>query len=66
MCIRDRIYEEQDIQGARRDIALARALVNAGVPTPEPLRTTEGDDVALHHDKAVALVPWIEGTMRCQ
>lgn len=61
-----RIYEEQDEAGARRDVQLARALVAAGVRTPEPLRTRDGDDIALHAGKGVALVPWVNGTMRCQ
>jgi homoserine kinase type II len=65
-----RIYEEQDEAGARRDVALARGLVKCGVPTPEPLLTPGGEGIVLLGDsaekKAVALVPWAAGEMRCQ
>jgi homoserine kinase type II len=65
-----RIYEEQDEAGARRDVALSRGLVQSGVPTPDPLLTKGGEGIVLLGEgeaaKPVALLPWVDGEMRCQ
>jgi homoserine kinase type II len=37
-----RLYEEQDLQGARREAAMLSRLAAAGVPTPAPLRLASG------------------------
>jgi homoserine kinase type II len=55
-----RIYEEQDLEGARREHALLGELAAAGVPTPRALLLAE------HAGKPVAFFPWVDGTMRCQ
>ncbi|HEV3194018.1 MAG TPA: homoserine kinase [Polyangiaceae bacterium] len=61
-----RIYEEQDKVGAQHETALLEHLAKAGVPTPAPLRRTDGGLVSLVGEKPVALFPWRDGQMRCQ
>ena len=61
-----RLYEERDLEGARRETAMLEQLAKAGVPTPPPLRRTDGAMVSLVRGKAAALFPWRDGTMRCQ
>jgi homoserine kinase type II len=56
-----RLYEEQELEGARRELAMVGALAQAGVPTPPAL----GDARELE-GRPAALFPWIEGSMRCQ
>lgn len=60
-----RLYEEQGVEGARRETELLRQLAAAGVPTPAPLRSRSGE-IPVHAGKPVAVFPWIEGGMRCQ
>ena len=62
-----RIYEEQTVLTAGREASLLALLARAGVPTPEPLRRTDGSGfIASLHDKPVALFPFREGEMVCQ
>ena len=61
-----RIYEEQDKVGAEHETALLEHLAKAGVPTPAPLRRTDGRLVSLVGGKPAALFPWRDGQMRCQ
>ncbi|HEY6458918.1 MAG TPA: homoserine kinase, partial [Polyangiaceae bacterium] len=61
-----RLYEEQDEAGARRETALLGRLAAAGVPTPAPLRRSDGSLVGTLRGKPVAIFPWLDGGMRCQ
>jgi homoserine kinase type II len=61
-----RLYEEQDLAGARREAALLERLSAAGVPTPAPLRRQDGELVSVLRGKPAALFPWRDGGMRCQ
>jgi homoserine kinase type II len=61
-----RLYEEQELAGARKETAMLERLAGAGVPTPAPLRRVDGELVSVVRSKAAALFPWREGTMRCQ
>lgn len=63
-----RLYEEQDLAGARRDAETAVALAAAGVPTPPPIRRSGSDPsvVGVLAGKPAALLPWIDGEILCQ
>jgi homoserine kinase type II len=61
-----RLYEEQGIEGARRETAMLERLAAAGVPTPAPLRRADGGLVSVIHAKPAALFPWRAGAIRCQ
>jgi homoserine kinase type II len=61
-----RIYEEQGHAGAEHETGLLERLAGRGVPTPPPLRRTDGALVSTVRGKPAALFPWREGTMRCQ
>jgi homoserine kinase type II len=61
-----RIYEEQDRAGAEAETAMLERLAGAGLPTPAPLRRTDGAFVSTVRGKAAALFPWRDGTIRCQ
>ncbi|MBI5512636.1 MAG: homoserine kinase [Deltaproteobacteria bacterium] len=63
-----RVYEEQGVDGARREAAMLAHLAARGVPTPFPraLRDVPGTYVQLHRDKPAVLFPWVPGTMACQ
>jgi homoserine kinase type II len=61
-----RLYEEQELSGARGETAMLERLAGAGVPTPAPLRRVDGALVSIVRGKPAALFPWREGTMRCQ
>jgi homoserine kinase type II len=77
-----RIYEEQDLAGARRDAETVAALAEAGVPTPAPLkqlinRLINSHTLAESNDppadyvrelagKPAALFPWEDGEIICQ
>jgi len=56
-----RLYEEQDLQGARAEAARTEQLRRRGVPTPAAI----GEVTPLAARPAVLLV-WIEGTHSCQ
>lgn len=55
-----RIYEEQNQEGAEREIVRIRTISSRGVPTPAAL----GQGVLA--GKPAALFPWIEGGISCQ
>jgi len=61
-----RLYEEQDLDGARRETAMLERLATAGVPTPPPVPRVDGALVSLVRGKPAALFPWRDGSMRCQ
>jgi homoserine kinase type II len=61
-----RLYEEQDFDGAAQEAAMLERLAAAGVPTPAPLRRSDGGLVSVLAGKPAALFPWRDGTMRCQ
>ncbi len=61
-----RLYEEQDRRGAERETAMLERIAGAGVPTPAPLRRTDGALVSTVLGKPAALFPWRAGGMRCQ
>jgi homoserine kinase type II len=61
-----RLYEEQELMGARRETAMLERLAAAGVPTPPPVRRTDGGLVSVVRGKPAALFPWRDGSMRCQ
>ncbi len=61
-----RLYEEQELSGARKETAMLERLARTGVPTPAPLRRLDGALVSTVRAKPAALFPWREGTMRCQ
>jgi len=66
-----RIYEEQDLAGARRDAETVAALASAGVPTPSPIAKPQPpkNDHAYVSDlaeKPAALFPWEDGEILCQ
>ncbi len=61
-----RIYEEQDKAGAQHETAMLEHLATAGVPTPAPLRRTDGKLVSSVGGKPAAVFPWRDGQMRCQ
>jgi homoserine kinase type II len=55
-----RIYEEQGLEGARREGELLDRLARGGVLTPAPL------GIAVLRGKPAAVFPWLEGGIRCQ
>ncbi len=61
-----RIYEERDLAGARAETAMLERLASRGVPTPAPLRRTDGALVSVVRGKPAAVFPWRSGGMRCQ
>jgi len=61
-----RVYEEQDRAGAEQETAMLERLAAAGVPTPAPLRRSDGALVSTLHGKPAALFPWRDGKIRCQ
>ncbi len=61
-----RLYEEQSVDGARRDVGLVKYLSQIGVATPAPLLTSSGESLVTVSGKPAAVFPWIAGTIRCQ
>ncbi|MFO0556318.1 MAG: homoserine kinase [Polyangiaceae bacterium] len=61
-----RLYEEQDLGGARVEAALLGFLAGRGVPTPEPRRAMDGTSVIELRGKPCAVFPYVEGRHRCQ
>jgi homoserine kinase type II len=61
-----RLYEERDRAGAEGETAMLDRLARAGVPTPAPLRRTDGAFVSVARGKPAAIFPWRDGRMRCQ
>jgi homoserine kinase type II len=61
-----RVYEEQDLAGARGETRLLERLARGGVKTPSPYPRTDGELVSVVRGKPAALFPWVAGGMRCQ
>lgn len=61
-----RVYEEQDALGALAELDVVSGLSRAGVPTPAPLVREDGQLLAEHAGKPVAIFPWVEGEWLCQ
>lgn len=61
-----RLYEERDRAAAERETEMLEALARAGVPTPAPLRRSDGGFVSEVRGKPAAIFPWVDGRMRCQ
>ncbi|MEO7111271.1 MAG: homoserine kinase [Polyangiaceae bacterium] len=66
-----RIYEEQDLAGARRDADTVAALALAGVATPSPIAKPDAPEsghayVSDLAGKPAALFPWEDGEILCQ
>jgi homoserine kinase type II len=61
-----RVYEEQDLQGAKGETRMLERLAGAGVQTPPPCRRADGELVSVACGKPAALFPWVDGGMRCQ
>jgi homoserine kinase type II len=61
-----RIYEEQDLAGARAEAARLSMLASQGVSTPAPLpRREDSGFIGEIAGKPAAVFPWCEGDMRC-
>lgn len=60
-----RVYEEQGVQGAARELELLCELQRIGVPTAAPLMRAGGGYVSVYGGKPVGVVPWIEGEILC-
>ena len=62
-----RVYEEQDLAGARSEAALLLHLAGAGLAVAPPIARVDGEGwVTAHAGKPVAVFPWIDGEIRCQ
>lgn len=63
-----RLYEQQDLEGARREAALLAHLFARDVPTPCPLSTSgaTGQAVSEVLGKALVVFPFLEGTTTSQ
>jgi len=60
-----RVYEEQDQEGARRELQVIHELANAGVPTPAPRPCQAGGYMGQHAGKPLGVHPWIDGEILC-
>lgn len=61
-----RIYEEQGVEGAERELALLEALDASGVPVALPLCLCDGGRVQRFAGKPFAVFPFVEGDILCQ
>ncbi len=61
-----RLYEEQDAEGAARELALLEALHGAGVPVARPQALLGGTRLSEHAGKPFAIFPWLDGESLCQ
>lgn len=61
-----RIYEEQDADGAARELALLNELAACGVPTPAARPAKDGAVLAKHRGKPVAVFPFLDAHIVCQ
>ena len=60
-----RVYEEQDLAGATRELATIATLARLGVPTPAPLERLAGGRADEHAGKPVGVHPWVDGESLC-
>lgn len=61
-----RIYEEQDAEGALRELELLNRLAASGVPTPPARSAKDGALLAKHRGKPIAVFPWLDAHIVCQ
>ncbi len=61
-----RLYEEQELEGARAEARLLAHLRKGGARTPAPVMRNDGELVGVHEGKAFAVFPFVRGDMRCQ
>ena len=61
-----RLYEEQDLEGARAEARLLTHLRRHGAKTPAPVTRADGELVGVHEGRAYAVFPFVKGDMRCQ
>jgi homoserine kinase type II len=62
-----RVYEEQGMDGAAREVRLLEHLATRGVPTPRPMARQDAEGTfTTHAGKPVAVFPWVEGETACQ
>lgn len=61
-----RIYEEQELSGAKAELLLVHELSRAGIPTVSAVPGLDGQLVRQALGKPFALYPWIEGEIPCQ
>lgn len=59
-----RVNEGKEEADVRYESELVEALAGAGVPTPAPLRSCDGQPFVLHRDRYVSLFPWVDGNHR--
>ncbi len=56
-----RLYEQQDLDGARHEASMLQRLASSGVPTPCPLARADGGFVTTVKGKALVAFPFLEG-----
>ncbi len=61
-----RLYEQQDLEGARREASLLAHLFARDVPTPCPLSAPSGEAVSEVFGKALVVFPFLEGSTTSQ
>ena len=61
-----RLYEQQDVEGARQEAGLLATLAARGVPTPSPIARTDGESVTVLRGKALVAFPFLPGTSTSQ
>ncbi len=61
-----RLYEEQDLPGAKAEARLLAHLRENGAKTPAPMMRADGELCGVHDGKAYAVFPFVPGDMRCQ
>jgi Ser/Thr protein kinase RdoA (MazF antagonist) len=60
-----RVYEEQDFEGAARELQVIVELAKAGVPTPAPWPRRDGGYRGEHRGKPIGVHPWVDGEIVC-
>ncbi len=61
-----RLYEQQDVEGARQEAQLLATLAARDVPTPCPIARTDGDAVSVLGAKALVVFPFLPGATPSQ
>lgn len=57
-----RLYEQQDVEGARQEAVLLATLAARHVPTPCPIARSDGEPVTVVRGKALVAFPFLPGT----
>jgi homoserine kinase type II len=60
-----RLYEEQDLEGAKAEAKLLAHLASQGVSTPAPFARRDGGYIGVLGGRPAAFFPWCSGDMRC-